>query len=118
MYVVLAHMIVNNTQNQYIPSIHVDCHLVDCMGCTEHLRVKTSFSLKKGVKITYHTHTHIVSIISNVTKAPTKKWQEHVGKSPLNHVSFLGDPTLRTTLEYGITGNEIIESHQVFPYKN
>ena len=25
-----AHMIVDNTLNQYIPSIHVDCHLVGC----------------------------------------------------------------------------------------
>ena len=28
--VILAHMIVGNTLNQYIPSIHVDYHLVDC----------------------------------------------------------------------------------------
>ena len=27
-YVILAHMIVGNTLNQYMPSIHVDCHLM------------------------------------------------------------------------------------------
>ena len=29
-YVIMAHMIVSNTLNQYIPSIDVDCHLVGC----------------------------------------------------------------------------------------